>query len=136
MAAPIQSSPFTALATAQYINLTTFRKSGTAVATPVWFAEHAGTLYIETPASTGKVKRIRHTARVTVAPCTAAGKVTGTILEAKARILSDPQEIALAENASAQKYGLIRQIFYGMMNAVRIIRRKPRSESAYLGIEL
>src|SRR5436309_11722096 len=108
VAIPIEAHSFTALANAQYINLTTFRKSGLAVATPVWFAKHAGTLYVETPASTGKVKRIRHTARVTVASCTATGKITGAILEAKARILRDPQEIALAENAIAQKYKPIR----------------------------
>ena len=66
VAIPVESHPFTALANAQYINLTTFRKSGVAVATPVWFAEHAGTLYVETTASTGKVKRIRHTSRATI----------------------------------------------------------------------
>lgn len=135
VAVPIESHPFAVLANAQYINLTTFRKSSAAVATPVWFAERAGTLYLQTLASTGKVKRIRHTARVTVAPCTATGKVTGATLEGKARILRDPQEVALAENALAQKYGLIRRLYSGLMAALYIIRRKQRSEATYLAIE-
>ncbi len=71
-----------------YINLTTFRKTGAAVATPLWFAEHQGVLYTQTFPTAGKLKRIRHTPRVTVAPCTVNGKPLGTEIEGNARILN------------------------------------------------
>lgn len=74
----------------KYISLTTFRKTGAGVATPVWFGEQDGKLYVMTRAHMGKVKRVRNNSRVKVAPCTIRGKVTGPEFEAKARLL--PQE--------------------------------------------
>jgi len=72
------TTTFDPLSSAQYASLTTFRRNGTAVPTPIWFAiyEPTGTMYIETDATSGKVKRIRHTQQVTLAQCTANGKVT------------------------------------------------------------
>jgi len=71
----------------KYILLTTFRKDGTAVPTPVWFAEDNGKLYIKTRADAGKTKRIRNNSQVRIAPCTIRGKVTGPECAASARIL-------------------------------------------------
>jgi uncharacterized protein len=71
----------------KYISLTTFRKNGTAVATPVWFGEDAGKLYVMTLSAMGKTKRIRNNAQVRVAPCTIQGKVIGQEFAASARIL-------------------------------------------------
>ena len=80
---------FPNLQNAPYLLLTTFRKTGEPVATPVWFAQEGDHLYVVSDASAGKLKRLRHTARVTVAPCTFGGQVTGETIEASARILSD-----------------------------------------------
>jgi uncharacterized protein len=71
----------------KYISLTTFRKNGAAVATPVWFGEEADKLYVMTRSDMGKTKRIRNNPRVRVAPCTIRGKVTGPEFDATARIL-------------------------------------------------
>jgi PPOX class probable F420-dependent enzyme len=71
----------------KYISLTTFRKSGEKVATPVWFGEEGDKLYVMTRSDMGKTKRIRNNPRVTVAPCTMRGKVTGPESAAVARIL-------------------------------------------------
>lgn len=96
--------PFAALQGHQYLSLTTYRKAGTPVPTPVWFAQEGDRLYVFTLAGAGKVKRIRHTPRVTVAPCTVSGKVVGPQAEAIARILP-PQEITVAWRALRRKYG-------------------------------
>ena len=82
-----------------------------AVPTPVWFAiyEPTGTIYLETDANAGKVKRIRHTPRVTLARCRANGKVTGDVLEGRARVVTDTEEIFLAKGALHSKYGFKRQ---------------------------
>jgi uncharacterized protein len=53
----------------RYISITTFRRDGTPVATPVWVVAEGGRLYVWTGAQTGKAKRIRHHPAVTVAPC-------------------------------------------------------------------
>src|SRR6202521_2072936 len=54
----------------RYISLTTFRKNGAAVATPVWFGEGDDKLYIMTRSIFGKYKRIRNNPGVWVAPPT------------------------------------------------------------------
>ena len=71
----------------KYISLTTFRKNGAAVRTPVWFGEGDGKLYVMTRSILGKYKRIRNHPQVRVAPCTFRGRVTGPESPAIARIL-------------------------------------------------
>jgi PPOX class probable F420-dependent enzyme len=128
---------FDSLASAQYACLTTFRRNGTAVPTPIWFAiyEPTGTMYIETGATSGKVKRIRHTQRVTLAQCTARGKVTGAVIEGKARIITDAEEIFIAKEALHSKYGLKRQVFYFVMHLIGSIRRAADLQHIYIAIE-
>lgn len=87
----------------KYISLTTFRKNGTAVATPVWFGEDGDKLYVMTRSDMGKTKRIRNNPQVRVAPCTIRGKVTGAEFAASARILT-PEEHVHARQAINQKY--------------------------------
>jgi PPOX class probable F420-dependent enzyme len=129
-----QVSPFAPLLKGSYVNLTTFRKSGVAVPTAMWFAEIDGIIYISTSASSGKVKRIRNSGRVTLAPCSADGKVTGDAVEGKARIISDQQEIARAEAALAKKYGIQRRLLYLFRDIARAFRKRA-NDSAYLAIE-
>jgi PPOX class probable F420-dependent enzyme len=87
----------------KYISLTTFRKSGAAVATPVWFGEEADKLFVMTRSDMGKTKRVRNNPQVKVAPCTIRGKVTGAEFSAAARILPK-EEHAHARQAINRKY--------------------------------
>jgi PPOX class probable F420-dependent enzyme len=93
----------------KYLNLETYRKDGTAVATPVWFAEDGGLLYIYSLADAGKVKRIRNNPRVRVAPCDMRGKLKGEWVEARARILQG-DEAARGHRLLDEKYGLLKKI--------------------------
>ena|ERR1700722_9509588 len=91
----------------KYISLKTFRKNGIGIATPVWFGEENGRLFVMTRSDMGKTKRIRNTPRVSVAPCTIRGKVTGPEFSATARLL--PQEgHTAARRAINRKYWLAR----------------------------
>ncbi|MFC3962655.1 PPOX class F420-dependent oxidoreductase [Nocardia jiangsuensis] len=82
------STSFGAVATANYVLLTTFRKDGTPVATPVWAVSEGDTLYVWTETNAGKVKRIRRDGTVTLQPCSATGKPTGDEIEhGSARVL-------------------------------------------------
>jgi uncharacterized protein len=91
----------------KYISLTTFRKNGAGVATPVWFGEDDGKLYVMTRSDMGKTKRIRNNPQVRVAPCTIRGKVTGAEFAATARILP-PEKHAWARQAINRTYWMAR----------------------------
>jgi PPOX class probable F420-dependent enzyme len=92
------------LASHKYISLTTFRKSGKGVATPVWFVQSDGRLCVWTLAGSGKVKRLRNNSRITLAPCTVRGKILGPGIEGEARIVSD-QAKEEARQFFVKKYG-------------------------------
>src|SRR5271170_8174322 len=87
----------------KYISLTTFRKNGAGVPTPVWFGEDGDRLYVMTRSDMGKTKRIRNNPQVRVAPCTIRGKVTGAEFAATVRILPT-EEQAHARAAINRKY--------------------------------
>ena len=91
----------------KYISLQTFRKTGVGVATPVWFGEEDGKLYVMTRGDMGKTKRIRNNPQVRVAPCTIRGAVTGPEFVATARILP-AAEHARARQSINRKYWMAR----------------------------
>jgi uncharacterized protein len=91
----------------RYISLATFRKNGTAVYTPIWFAEDNGKLYFMTSTKLWKYKRIRNNPQVKIAPCTMRGKTTGPEFSATARILP-PEQFAKARQLIDAKYWLAR----------------------------
>ena len=99
----------------KYISLTTFRKSGVPVRTPLWFAEAEGKLYFMTRNDSWKYKRIRNNPAVAVAPCTMRGKVTGPDFPAQARILPK-QEWPMAKQVIVRKYWLMRLPFWSKHN--------------------
>lgn len=107
--AQTMTDPLAVLNGHQYISLTTFRKNGQAVPTPVWFAREGDKLYVFSSRTAGKVKRISHTARVMIAPCDMRGQLLGETMEAKARILELSEQL-LAITALNKKYGLIKRI--------------------------
>src|SRR5438270_7227685 len=74
-----------------YINLQTFKKDGTPVTTPVWFAEDGGELYVYTLANSGKMKRLRNNRRVRIAVANARGKLKGEWVEGEARLLDQAE---------------------------------------------
>ena len=74
------------LAASKYLSLTTFRKDGTAVATPVWLVRDGDTMRVFTDSNSGKAKRIRNNGRVLVSVCDARGKLKSDQVEASATL--------------------------------------------------
>src|SRR2546430_3072758 len=68
--------------------LTSFRRNGMGVGSPVGTVASQGKLYFMTPADTWKVKRLASNPRVTVAPGTFKGEALGPALEGTARRLT------------------------------------------------
>ena len=103
--------PFDALEGHKYVNLTTFKKSGEAVSTPLWFATVDGRAYMTTPPDSGKMKRIRNDPRVLLAPSDARGKPKGESIEGIARPIQggSPER---AERALREKYRFGLAVFH------------------------
>ena len=101
------NDPFAPLYPHQFMSLTTFRKSGEAVATPVWFApDGAGHIYLTTGTVAGKLKRIHNNAEVRMVASDAKGSAVDgqPPLSGYAREVL-PEEHAKAEATLLQKYG-------------------------------
>ena len=96
---------FGALAGESFVSVTTYRRSGKPVPTPVWIAADRGTLLVWTGAESGKVKRLRHTARITIAPCDRQGRLLGDPVPAHARIMAR-NEMRRVNAAMIAKYGI------------------------------
>jgi PPOX class probable F420-dependent enzyme len=75
----------------KYVNLTTYRRDGTAVSTPVWHVLDAGQLIVVSEARAGKVKRIRNDSRVVVTVCDFRGRTApgAPTAEGTARLLDE-----------------------------------------------
>jgi uncharacterized protein len=95
-----------ALGAARTVALTTFRRDGRAVTTPVWSALVEGRLYVGTPGGTGKVKRLRNNPAVRMAPCNTSGsRILGDWREGRARRVEDHAVGQAYLVALRRKYG-------------------------------
>ena len=114
--------PFERLGREQFISLTTFRRTGEPVSTAVWVAPDGVALLVTTQLSTGKVKRLWHTSRVEMRPCSRLGKVAAGVqpVGGIAEIRTDEQSIRELNEAMVSKYGLM---FRLVLLAERVIRR-------------
>lgn len=93
----------------KYALLTTFRRNGEGVPTPVWFGlSEDGKLYFNSESEVGKMKRIRANQEVLISPCTSRGKPLGPPARGRARVLGDGDR---AERAIAANYGAGRRLF-------------------------
>lgn len=114
------------LAAAKYVSLTTFKRNGEGVATPVWIAPlEDGRLGFTTDAGTWKVKRIGNNPTVTLQPCNARGKVSGVPIEATAAVFSSGSELEQVTAAIRKKYGFQVTAIHGFQTLVQKILRRP-----------
>ena len=121
---------FAAFAGHKYLNLETFKKSGEGVKTPVWFATDPSVsldssnakLYVYTIGVSGKVKRIRNSSRVRIAPCDMRGRVLGEWVAARAEIVTG-EEAARGMQLLNKKYFPWKQ----MLDFFAMFRRRERT---------
>ena len=92
-----------------FVLLTTFRRGGEGVPTPVWISRLADEARVGfyTTMGTGKTKRLRHTPRVTLQPCSRTGTPTpGTEpVEATAQMVQSGRDFDEVQGAIRAKYG-------------------------------
>ncbi|MEU0119040.1 PPOX class F420-dependent oxidoreductase [Streptomyces bobili] len=116
------------LGTGKYLLVTSYRRNGTPVATPVWVVRDGDALGVWTAADSWKVKRIRARADVLVGPCDLRGNPTGDQVPATAEIC-DAATTARYRQLIARKYGIIGRL--SLLGS-----RLRRGEAGTLGIRV
>jgi PPOX class probable F420-dependent enzyme len=108
----------------RHVSLTTYRKDGTGVATPVWHVVHSDELLVVSEAEAWKVKRIRNNSHVVVTVCDFRGKIAAGAASAEgtARLL-DEADTETARAGLARKYVLSR--WGNRFARVLHVRRRP-----------
>ena len=110
----MSSTPaFAALGDERFISLTTFRRSGDPVSTPVWMARDGDHLIVTTPQDSGKVKRLRNSGRVELRPCDRMGRVRTdeVAISGEASVLDDAASLKHLAAAFSKKYGFEYRLF-------------------------
>ena len=91
--------------TAEYLSLSTKKRDGSTVETPVWFAKKDNTLYLFSEGNAGKIKRLKNFPQTRVAICDIRGKIKSEWISTEGRILSDDADINMALSSLHHKYG-------------------------------
>jgi PPOX class probable F420-dependent enzyme len=120
------------LTSEKYVRLTTFKRDGTAVPTPVWIAPDGNDLLVLTSTSTGKIKRIRHTERVLVAACDARGRLKpgSADRDARATIDLDPAHVRDLRRRIVRRYSIVGSLFIAATTAYKKLGRMKGEEVA------
>lgn len=115
---------FTELGHERFVSLTTFRRTGVGVSSPVWITPDGDVLLVTTPIGSGKVKRLRNNPDVTLQPCTRRGLVAADAPTSKAtaEIITDPVYVVAKTALVKRKYGVEFKIF---MVIERMVSKGP-----------
>lgn len=105
------------------VRLTTFRKDGTPVGTPVSIVADGNRVYFRTYEESGKFKRLRRNPRVEVAPSTRRGRATGPAVPATVRILEGADD-ERAGRLIDQKHRIFQGILVRTAHKVRKYRTR------------
>lgn len=132
--APERDSVLDRLGAAQFVALTTYRRSGVGVATPMWVGRDGDELVFTTPSGTGKVKRLRRDPRVRVQISDRRGRVRPGALAAtgRARLADGAVEVARGEGALRAAYGWQ----YGAMLRAEALLKRGRRERTIIRVTL
>jgi PPOX class probable F420-dependent enzyme len=126
-----------ALFPGRYLSLTSFKRDGTGVATPLWFVSEGGRLLALTDLHSAKVRRIRRDPGVLVAPCRPDGKLRGEALPARAEVLTDTADLERVQGLLIERYRLTYRVVMLAYRVGRRLRGRPTvPEGAALAITL
>jgi uncharacterized protein len=132
------NSPAPSIAAEKYVALTTTKRSGDTVTSPVWIAALPdGSLGFTTDLTSGKVKRIRNFPEVRLQPCNSRGAVRpdSAVVHARATVLTDA-DIADVKAAIKAKYGFMVATMNALYSVREFVTRKPGSPAGAIRLEL
>ncbi|HSM66899.1 MAG TPA: PPOX class F420-dependent oxidoreductase [Ilumatobacteraceae bacterium] len=126
------------IADEKYVAVTTTKRSGDTVSTPVWIVETTdGRIGFVTEAESGKVNRIVNVPDVTVQPCDSRGRVrAGTEpVPATATVVRGADVAPFAEALRA-KYGLMVPLIELGYKIRNLVKRRPASDEVAVELHL
>jgi uncharacterized protein len=115
------SSALGTLKGAKTILLTTYKRDGTAVGTPVSIAFDGERAYFRSFDKAWKTVRLRRDPRVLAAPSTFRGKPTGPAVQARATLL-EGEQARVAAQALARRHRVLQAVVVPMAHRLRHYR--------------
>ena len=101
--------------------LTTYKRDGAPVGTPVSIAFDGDRAFFRSYDKAWKTKRLRNNPNVEVAPATVKGTPTGPALEARATLL-DNEQATVAAHALAGRHRVLHGVMVPLMHRLRRYR--------------
>jgi PPOX class probable F420-dependent enzyme len=124
-----------ALFPGRYLSVTSFRRDGTGVATPLWFVSDGRRLFALTDLRSAKIRRIRRNPRVLVAPCRVNGKLRSDPVPARAEILTATPDLERVQKLLVERYAIsYRLVMLGYRLGRRLRGRSSVADGAALAI--
>jgi uncharacterized protein len=123
---PVQrpAADLATLVPGRYLSVTSFKRDGTGVATPVWFVPDGRRLFALTDLHSAKVRRIRRNPRVLVASCRADGKLRGEAVPARAEVLTATADLERVQKLLIERY----KISYRFVMLIYRLGRRLRGQ--------
>ena len=125
---PVQrtAADLEALFPGRFLSVTSFKRDGTGVATPVWFVSDGRRLLALTDLRSAKVRRVRRNPHVLVAPCRADGKLRSEPVPAHAEVLTSTAELEQVQKLLLERY----RITYRLVMVAYRLGRRVRGRSS------
>jgi uncharacterized protein len=114
-------STLSSLKDTKTVLLTTYKRDGTPVGTPVSIAFDGDRAFFRSYDKAWKTKRLRNNPKVEVAPATVKGTPTGPALEARATLL-DSEQATVAAHALARRHRVLHGVMVPLMHRLRRYR--------------
>lgn len=111
------SGSFEPMSRAGTIQLTTYKRDGTPVRTPVSLAFDHGRAFFRSYDKAWKTKRLRRNPVVEVAPATLRGRVTGPTVHGTARLLAG-DDARVAARALARRHPVLQGVLVPLAHRV------------------
>jgi PPOX class probable F420-dependent enzyme len=119
----------------RYLSVTSFKRDGTGVATPVWFVSDGARLFALTDLHSAKVRRMRRNPHVLVASCRADGKLRSEPLPARVEVLTTTPELDHVQKLLSERYKISYRLVMLIYRLGRRLRgRRSVAEGAALAI--
>ena len=132
-----QAADLDALFPGRHLSVTSFKRDGTRVATPVWAVSDGWRLFAFTDLQSAKVRRIRHNPHVLVAPCRVDGKLRREPVSAQAEVLTSVADLERVQKLLLARYKVSYRVVMLFYRLGRRLRGKQSiADGAALAITL
>jgi len=132
---PPPTADLKALFPGRYLSVTSFKRDGTGVATPVWFVSDGERLFALTDLHSAKVRRMHRNPRVLVAPCRVDGRQRGEPVAAHVEVLTATSDLERVQRLLLRRYKVSYRVVMLIYRLGRRVRgRRSVADGAALAI--